>query len=103
MYVSCLLDKTKALIGPGSSFKDVLPERKLAIKADTINICLLLDLQFIKVDGLLCSGWAMVSVCYLVGSNVMYQDLSRAFTSSTATCGSWDWSAALPVSATSKM
>ena len=34
-YVSCSLEETKALIGPGSSFSDMLPERKLAVEADT--------------------------------------------------------------------
>ena len=60
--VSCSLEETKALIDPGSSFTDVLPERKLAIEADTkyFDVCLLLHLHLIKLDGLQCSGRAVV-------------------------------------------
>ena len=48
-HVSCSLEKTKTLIDPGSSFTDVLPERKLAVEADTkffLNVCLLLHLHW---------------------------------------------------------
>ena len=54
-YVSCSLEETKALIDPGSSFTDVLPERKLAVKTDT-KYFLCLSPPALALDGLQCSG-----------------------------------------------
>ena len=52
-YVSCSLEETKTLIDPGSSFTDVLLERKLAVEADTKYF-------FMFVSSSTCTGWFAV-------------------------------------------
>ena len=58
-HVSCSLEKTKTLIDPGSSFTDVLPERKLAVEADT-KYFLCLSPPALALVGLQCSGRAVM-------------------------------------------